>query len=111
MVSFWFSFKIYSSFVNFKFEYSHQDLHPEGNIDTGDIPSSDRGNSESDGFDTPILQNVSSQFDDMRMLEAMHANESGTSNCSDGDITDVGLPARVLVYTSLLMTMSRFYFL
>ena len=77
---------------------SLQDLFPEENIDTDNVPSSDGGNSESDGCETPIHQNDSFNFDEMRMLEALHDNESDTSNCSE---TDVGLPSRVLVYTTL----------
>ena len=42
-----------------KHDSGSKDLFPEENIDTGDIPSSDRGNSESEGCDTPILQNDS----------------------------------------------------
>ena len=79
---------------------SLQDLFPEENNDLGNIPSSNGGNSEGDGCDTPVHQNDSFQFDEMRMLEAMHANDSGSSDCSNGD-TEVGLPAQVLVFTTL----------
>ena len=79
---------------------SLQDLFPEENNDLGNIPSSNGGNSEGDGCDTPVHQNDSFQFDEIRMLEAMHANDSGSSDCSNGD-TEVGLPAQVLVFTTL----------